>query len=128
MSWITCGEGAEQILGYRPASCRFRCCFPFRNGFTYHLLTLRTSISLLRRSISERFTQTANSQSRVGAHGDRCKRVLASFQLWGRQREFYDDYLSAIGSASTLRADIVSGEASWLPSRAPLTAAAYEAE
>jgi len=83
---------------------------------------------LLRRSISERFTQTANSQSRVGAHGDRCKRVLASFQLWGRQREFYDDYLSAIGSASTLRADIVSGEASWLPSRAPLTAAAYEAE
>jgi hypothetical protein len=54
--------------------------------------------------------------------------ALVSFQLWGRRREFYEDYLAAIGSYSMFNVHFVPSQASWLPNLSPLTPATYEAE
>lgn len=54
--------------------------------------------------------------------------ALVSFQLWGRRREFYEDYLAAVASHSTFNVHFVPSRASWLSNFSPLTPATYEAE
>jgi hypothetical protein len=54
--------------------------------------------------------------------------ALVSFQLWGRRREFYEDYLAAVASYSMFNVHFVPSQASWLSNLSPLTPATYEAE
>jgi len=54
--------------------------------------------------------------------------ALVSFQLWGRRREFYEDYLAAVASDQTFNVHFVPSQASWLSNLSPLTPATYEAE
>ena len=76
------------------------------------------------------FAPMPHSNSRAPKHlksGLRSQ-ALISFQLWGRRREFYEDYLAAVGSAGTYEIHIVTTKDSWLSNFSPLTPATYEAE